>query len=195
MGLGIWSMHFIGMLAFGLRANGVALPVGYEGFELFRSVIIAIAASAVALTFASRREFTVPGIMIAGTVLGGAIAGMFYLGMAAMRMPALLSYSPTGVVLSFVIAVVASTIALALEHRPGTAAPRASDRRAKRTSALVLGVAMAGMHYTAMSAAQFTPFPDTSLADGASATHPDPETELASALGAALARPATIAAS
>jgi len=166
MGLGIWSMHFIGMLAFGLRANGVALPIGYAGLELFRSVLIAIAASAVALAFASRKTLSAPGTMIAGTVLGGAIAGMFYLGMEAMRMPARLSYSATGVILSFVIAVVASTIALALEHQTGTGAVRASDRRAKRTSALVLGVAMAGMHYTAMSSATFTPFPDTSLADG-----------------------------
>ncbi len=166
MGLGIWSMHFIGMLAFGLRANGVSLPIGYAGFELFRSVLIAIAASAIALSFAGRRAPTLPGIMIAGTVLGGAIAGMFYLGMEAMRMPARLSYSPNGVVLSFVVAVVASTIALALDNRPGKGRPRVSDRRAKRTSALVLGAAMAGMHYTAMSAAQFTPVPDTSLSDG-----------------------------
>jgi diguanylate cyclase (GGDEF)-like protein/PAS domain S-box-containing protein len=166
MGLGIWSMHFIGMLAFGLRANGVALPIGYAGVELFRSVVIAIVASAIALTFASRRSLTIPGVLIAGIVLGGAIAWMFYVGMDAMRMPARLSYSATGVVLSFLIAVIASTIALALEHRPGTDAPRASDRRAKRTSAAVLGVAMAGMHYTAMSAARFTPFQDTSFADG-----------------------------
>jgi diguanylate cyclase (GGDEF)-like protein/PAS domain S-box-containing protein len=166
MGLGIWSMHFIGMLAFGLRANGVALPIGYAGLELLRSVVIAIAASAVALTFASRKALTPPGIMIAGTVLGAAIAGMFYLGMDAMRMPARLSYSAVGVVLSFVIAVVASTMALGLEHRRGAGTLRASDRRAKRTSALVLGVAMAGMHYTAMAAATFTPNPDTSLADG-----------------------------
>ena len=166
MGLGIWSMHFIGMLAFGLRANGVSLPVGYVGFELFRSVVLAIGASALALTFASRRQLTTPGIMFAGTVLGGAIAGMFYVGMAAMRTPARLGYSMTGVVLSFAIAIVASTVALALEHRVGTGASRVSDRRAKRTSALVLGIAMAGMHYTAMSAARFEPFPDTSLADG-----------------------------
>jgi diguanylate cyclase (GGDEF)-like protein/PAS domain S-box-containing protein len=166
MGLGIWSMHFIGMLAFGLRADGISLPIGYAGFELFRSVVIAIAASAVALTFASRKDLTVPGVMIAGTVLGAAIAGMFYLGMEAMRTPARLSYSAPGVVLSFVIAVVASTIALALEHRPGTGRPRATDRRAKRTSAIVLGVAMAGMHYTAMSAARFSAFPDSLLADG-----------------------------
>jgi len=166
MGLGIWSMHFIGMLAFGLRANGVALPIGYAGAELFRSVVIAIAASGVALTFASRRRLTVSGILIAGTVLGGAIAGMFYLGMAAMRMPARLTYSTPAVVASFVFAIACSTIALAFEHKPGTVGPRASDRRAKRTSALVLGLAMAGMHYTAMSAATFTPFPDTSLSDG-----------------------------
>jgi diguanylate cyclase (GGDEF)-like protein/PAS domain S-box-containing protein len=166
MGLGIWSMHFIGMLAFGLRANGVALPIGYAGFELFRSVVIAIGASAVALTFASRRGLTTGGVLIAGTVLGGAIAGMFYLGMAAMRMPARLTYSMSGVVLSFLIAIVASTIALALEHQVGTRAPRVSGRRAKRTSAVVLGIAMAAMHYTATAAARFTPFPDPSLADG-----------------------------
>ena len=166
MGLGIWSMHFIGMLAFGLRADGVPVPIGYAGLELFRSVLIAIAASAIALSFASRKTLTLPGTMIAGTVLGAAIAGMFYLGMEAMRMPARLSYSANGVVLSFVIAIVASTIAVALEHRPVAGQVRASDRRAKRTSALVLGFAMAGMHYTAMYAARFTPFPDTAASDG-----------------------------
>ena len=156
MGLGIWSMHFIGMLAFGLRSGGLAMPISYAPFELFRSVVLAIGASAVALTFASRRELSRFGIVVAGSALGGAIAGMFYLGMSSMRMPAQLSYSAPRVLLSLGIAIVASVTALALEHKRDARSPRLADRRAKRTSALVMGIAIAGMHYSGMWAARFT---------------------------------------
>ncbi|MDB4874012.1 MAG: diguanylate cyclase [Gemmatimonadetes bacterium] len=156
MGVGIWSMHFIGMLAFGLRTGTHQLPIGYHGSELIGSVVVAIAASALALGVASRPRLKTANLLGAGVLMGGAIAGMHYLGMAAMRMPADLSYSSPLVITSIGIAVAASIVALTLARRLGeTRSVR--ERWAKRVAAGVMGLAIAGMHYTAMAAARFMP--------------------------------------
>src|ERR1700680_2332349 len=88
MGLGIWSMHFVGMLAFHLP-----VPIGYDLSLMLVSVVVAIAASFLALIVISRPELGASTLVPAGTLMGGAIAGMHYIGMAPMRMGARQSYS------------------------------------------------------------------------------------------------------
>src|SRR5687767_5711229 len=113
LGIGIWSMHFVGMLAFHLP-----IPVAYGYDLLLLSMLVAIAASCLALSVVSR-----PGAVSLGTLavaalcMGPAIAGMHYLGMAAMNMPAGLSYHNGLVGTSVAIAIGASFAALWLAYR------------------------------------------------------------------------------
>jgi NO-binding membrane sensor protein with MHYT domain len=89
MGLGIWSMHFVGMLAFGL-----SLPVRYDLPTVLLSLLAAILASAVALYVASRKRFGRDDALVGSLVMGSGIASMHYLGMAAMRLSAARDYNP-----------------------------------------------------------------------------------------------------
>ncbi|MBV9880805.1 MAG: EAL domain-containing protein [Gemmatirosa sp.] len=160
MGVGIWSMHFVGMIAFRLHASPAidapTLTIRYDGPFLVLSILVAFGASAFALGVASRSRLTPAAAGAASLSMGAAIAGMHYVGMAAMRMPADLSYDPTLVGASLVIAVTASGVALWLLARLGNATSRA-ERWAKCGAAAVMGTAIAGMHYTAMAAARFEP--------------------------------------
>ncbi|MBW3655654.1 MAG: hypothetical protein KY444_06080, partial [Gemmatimonadetes bacterium] len=113
MGVGIWSMHFVGMLAF--RIPGVV--IAYDVPLLFASMAIAVAASAVALYVVGRpmpRRLTQAG---AAVPMGAAIAGMHYTGMAGMRLGARIEWNYALVALSVAIAVVASFVALGLAMR------------------------------------------------------------------------------
>jgi len=107
MGFGIWSMHYMGMLAFRL-----SVPVQYDWPTVVWSLIAAIAASAVALIVVSRPKMGIPQALLGSALMGGGIAAMHYIGMAAMRMPAMCSYSPGLVALSVVLAIVISLVAL-----------------------------------------------------------------------------------
>jgi NO-binding membrane sensor protein with MHYT domain len=151
MGLGIWSMHFVAMLAFHLP-----VPIAYDLSQMLTSVAVAIGASLLALFVVSRAELRPDTLIIGGALMGGAIAGMHYIGMASMRVGATLTYSTPIVALSIVIAIVASLAALALafSFRSDLSA---RGRLLKVLSAVVMGVAIAGMHYTAMAAARFAP--------------------------------------
>src|SRR5205814_10359544 len=95
MGLGIWSMHFVAMLAFHLPT-----PIAYDLPRMLLSVAVAIGASLLALTVVSRAELRPVSLVLGGTLMGGAIAGMHYIGMASMRVGADLMYSTPIVVLS-----------------------------------------------------------------------------------------------
>jgi PAS domain S-box-containing protein len=154
LGVGIWSMHFVGMLAFDLP-----IPVTYGVDLVLLSVLVAIAASGLAL-FVVSRPGSVPlaALALAALWMGPAIAGMHYIGMAAMRMEARVSYRTDLVVASVAIAVGASFVALWLSRRF-----RVEDSSRwvgwKVVSGVVMGGAIAGMHYTAMAAAQFTASP------------------------------------
>lgn len=151
MGLGIWSMHFVAMLAFHLP-----IPIAYELGSMLLSVAVAIGASLLALIVVSRAELRPAALIVGGVLMGGAIAGMHYIGMASMRVAATLTYSSPIVVLSIAIAIVASLAALALafSFRSDLSA---RGRLLKSGSAVVMGAAIAGMHYTAMAAAHFAP--------------------------------------
>lgn len=151
MGLGIWSMHFVGMLAFHLP-----VPIWYDVPLMLLSVVVAIAASLLALLIISRPRLGLSRLVPGGVLMGVAIAGMHYIGMASMRADARLTYTTSIVALSVLIAIVASLAALWLAFR------FRSDMTAKGMvlkvlSAVIMGIAISGMHYTAMAAARFAP--------------------------------------
>ena len=147
MGMGIWSMHYIGMLAFRLP-----ITVFYDWPTVAASLLCAIFASGVALFVVSRPRM---GLTLAGlgsATMGIGIAAMHYTGMAAMRLRAECSYSPILVTVSVVLAVVISLVALWLSFtlRDGDSRPWK-----KRVSAVLMGAAIPVMHYTGMAAAGF----------------------------------------
>jgi NO-binding membrane sensor protein with MHYT domain len=88
MGFGIWSMHYIGMLAFKMP-----MKILYDVPTVVISLFAAIAASAVALFTVSRRHMGLWQTVTGGVVMGSGIAAMHYIGMAAMRMPARIAYN------------------------------------------------------------------------------------------------------
>ena len=150
MGLGIWSMHFIGMLAFHLP-----VPIAYDVPLMLLSVLVAIGASLLALSVVSRPHMSLVTLVLAGLLMGVAISGMHYIGMASMRMEATLGYHDAIVVLSVIIAIAASLAALWLAFRLRSDLT-ARGALLKALSAIIMGIAISGMHYTAMSGATFT---------------------------------------
>src|SRR5713226_4909534 len=150
MGFGIWSMHYIGMLAFRLP-----IPVQYDWPTVLLSLVAAIVASAIALFVVSRSKMGVIRAVLGSIFMGGGIATMHYTGMAAMRLSAMCSYSPALVTLSVVLAIVISLVALFLTFYFRRDTTAWSWR--KILSALVMGAAIPVMHYTGMAAASFAP--------------------------------------
>ena len=151
MGLGIWSMHFIGMLAFHLPA-----PVRYDGALVALSVAVPIAASTLGLYTASRPSLRLQVLGLASLCMGVAISGMHYIGMASMRLPAVIVWRPSLVALSVAVAIAASFAALSMAFRLSRAATGVSDW-SKLGAAVLMGTAISGMHYTGMAAAHFVP--------------------------------------
>ena len=150
MGLGIWSMHYIGMLAFSLP-----VPVRYFLPTVVMSLLAAIFASAVALHVASRQTMGPLPAAIGSIIMGSGIAGMHYIGMAAMRLSGECMYDMRLVSLSVVLAIVISLVALWLTFRL-RGEMRGTGWR-KIASALVMGAAIPVMHYTGMAAVSFVP--------------------------------------
>src|SRR5437879_4570516 len=150
MGIGIWSMHYIGMLAFRLP-----IPVQYDWPTVLLSLVAAIVASGIALFVVSRREMGVIRAVLGSIFMGSGIAAMHYSGMAAMRLSAMCSYSVGLVTLSVVLAMVISLVALSLTFHFRGETTAWSWR--KILSAVVMGAAIPVMHYTGMAAASFTP--------------------------------------
>jgi len=147
MGLGLWSMHYVGMLAFTLP-----MPVFYYLPTVVFSLLAAIAASAVALFVVSRPTMSVWRGIAGSGVMGSGIAAMHYIGMAAMRCSAVIVYDRRIVALSIVLAVAISLVALQLAFRVRDE-KQVSWR--KIISALIMGSAIPLMHYTGMWAAGF----------------------------------------
>ena len=144
MGGGVWAMHFIGMLAF-----DVAMPVAYEVGLTLLSLLIAVGVTGAAFAWVGRRGAKTGDVLLSGPLMGVGVASMHYTGMAAMHIPGNLAYSPPVVALSVLIAVVAATAALWLTFRQNRVWQ-------KSVAAGVMGIAVAGMHYTGMAAASFT---------------------------------------
>jgi NO-binding membrane sensor protein with MHYT domain len=150
MGIGIWSMHFIGMLAFSLP-----VPVRYHWPTVLVSLLVAILASAFALYVVSRKTMRRIRALGSGVAMGIGIAGLHYINMTAMRLAGITYYNPLVVALSILFAIGFSFAALLLafyfRNEPEGRVWR------KIGSALVMGAAISVMHYTGMAAARFVP--------------------------------------
>jgi PAS domain S-box-containing protein len=162
LGAGVWSMHFIGMLAFNLCTR-----VEYDPAVTILSNLPSIGASFVALSLIGRERLGGWSLVAGGVLVGAGIGAMHYAGMSGMRMGLALRYDPAMFALSIVVAVVLATLALWI--RFGLSGVRAlSERRRLLVAAVVMGCAIAGMHYTAMEAARFVGEPDGSTASNSS---------------------------
>jgi len=149
MGLGIWSMHYIGMQAFNLP-----VPVSYDWPTVMLSLRVAVLASGVALYIVSRRSMSFWRAAGGSIVMGAGIAAMHYIGMEAMRSTAMCHYDIPLVILSVAIAVVVSFVGLRLAFLARD--EKRGPSWQKIASATLMGFAIPLMHYTGMAAASFT---------------------------------------
>ncbi len=147
MGMGIWSMHFVGMLAFSLP-----ITVEYDLVVVLVSVLAAIAGSYGALYIVSRNRLNVSRLLIGGALLATGVSIMHYAGMAAMLIE--ITYKPGIFLLSILIAAVASIAALWLAFYFRFGGLKHGIWK-KLGSGLIMGAAISGMHYTGMAAANF----------------------------------------
>ena len=148
MGFGIWSMHFVGMLAFEMPG----MEMAYDVPLLVLSVLVAIGASALALFIVSRPTVPMSSLISGGIAMAAAIAGMHYIGMYSMRMEARILWNPYYVLLSIAIALGASFAALLISIRLRN---RPENHWLQSIASTLMGFAIAGMHYTGMVAATF----------------------------------------
>jgi NO-binding membrane sensor protein with MHYT domain len=141
IGCGIWTMHFIAMIGFHVEETRIR----YDAATTVLSLVVAVAVVGVGVFIVGLRGTSGVTLVAAGAVTGLGVAGMHYLGMAAMRLNGEVSYDPVGVALSVLIAIGAATAALwsAVTIRGFLTSLGAS---------LVMGVAVSGMHYTGMAA-------------------------------------------
>ncbi|MCK4865069.1 MAG: response regulator [Gammaproteobacteria bacterium] len=150
LGCGIWSMHFIGMLAY--ETN---MPMGYSTGLTALSGVLSLSASAFAMYILGWGKLTPQRLLGGGVIIGLGVAGMHYMGMAAMIMPARISYDPFLFIISIIIAVTAATAALWI-------ASQLAKENIKHhkilmfTAMIIMAVAITGMHYTGMAAAIYT---------------------------------------
>ena len=142
-GIGVWSMHFMGMLALNMD-----LGVSYSLAETLLSLVAAVVATSLALGFVARRPKQLMRIATAGLVLGLGVAFMHYFGMAGMRFGGYIQWSYTLIAASLVIAIVAATAALWLAFNTRPAVTRG-------IAAVIMALAVCAMHYTGMMAADF----------------------------------------
>src|SRR5438128_6348476 len=150
MGTGIWSMHYIGMVAFILP-----IPVAYHWPTVLLSLFAAILASVIALYVVSRQKMGASRAVAGSALMGAGIASMHYIGMAAMRLPATCQFNSLLVVLSVVFAILISLAALWITFHFRD--QKMGIGRKKLAGAVVMGAAIPVMHYTGMAAASFTP--------------------------------------
>jgi len=161
MGTGIWSMHFVAMLAFHLPVT-----VQYELLTTVASWLLAVFASGIALFLVSRQQLRWLSLLLGSLVMGGAIAGMHYLGMQALQLPAAVHYQRSLVLLSIAISFGASLAALWLQRQFQQEVLR-NHLWGKLLGAIFMGLAINGMHYTGMFATHFMPTHESSfMAEG-----------------------------
>lgn len=157
MGNGVWSMHFVGMLAFHLH-----MPVDYDVWLTLLSLLASVVSSYIAFYVTMPKEIDYGKLAIGGFFMGSGIVAMHYIGMEAMIMPMELTYDPIWWGLSAVIALVASYAALFLfqyfRRHP-------DSKWFKWLSAIIMGLAICGMHYTGMQAALFHSHDTVNLQD------------------------------
>jgi NO-binding membrane sensor protein with MHYT domain len=146
---GIWAMHFTGMLALHLP-----VPIGYDVPLVVLSYIIAFTGSLLALTLTQRDTLSPARVAFGGIFIGGAIAGLHYTDMAAMRTAARTVYYAPWVVLSIIIAIVFGVLSLWLARRYQRDDPR-RPRWGKAIGAMLMGIAIVGQHYSGMAGVDF----------------------------------------
>ncbi len=145
IGGGIWSMHFVGMMALQLP-----VPISYDLLWTLVSALVAILVTGVGLFFVGTGRLTAGRLGIAALFMGSGIAGMHYIGMAAVRANCIITYDAATVALSVLIGIASSALALWLAFKRRGAVQTA-------VGAVVMGAAISGMHYTGMAAATFLP--------------------------------------
>ncbi|KKB08929.1 MHYT domain-containing protein [Devosia chinhatensis] len=149
MGGGIWSMHFVAMLAHTMPG----MDASYDPGLTLLSFALAVGVTGLAFAIVSRSSAILP-LLASGLLMGLGIVGMHYTGMAAMRMPVRISYDAAWVILSIATAIVAAIAALWLAFRMRSG-------RFRIGAAIIMGFAISGMHYSGMAAAQFISVPET----------------------------------
>ncbi len=150
----IWSMHFIGMVAYQSDVH-----FAFDTSRTLASLVVAVAASGIGLYVAGQGQPTLNRYLGAGTITGLGVAGMHYLGMSAMRMNATLTYRIGLVLLSLVIAVAAASVALFFAFT-------LTKIWAILAASVAMGIGVCGMHYTGMAAAVITPKMATDVSPG-----------------------------
>jgi NO-binding membrane sensor protein with MHYT domain len=150
----IWSMHFIGM-----NAADLGMPVAYDPVLTIASLVVAILAPAIGLFIVGRSDGGLLNLPLGGVLTGLGVTLMHYTGMAAMILPARISYDPTLFIASIVIAIVAATVALWLAFN-------LRGNLQRFGSAFVMGIAVCGMHYTGMYALKLEPTKEAVAAGG-----------------------------
>lgn len=136
----IWTMHFIGMLAYDM-----GMPVNYDPLITFGSLAIAVIVVGLGLFFVGGNQTSIARLLVAGVITGLGVASMHYSGMYAMNMAASMSYDPPLFAASIVIALVAATAALWLAFN-------LEGNIKMLLAAVVMGIAVCGMHYVGMAA-------------------------------------------
>lgn len=159
LGCAVWSMHFIGMLAYTLP-----VPAKMDTLITALSIMPAIIASGIALFVLTYGNILLRDIVLGGILLGAGIGFMHYLGMAAMEGPFILRYDLGIFILSIVIAVLLAIIALYV----GLGNIKSDGQMGQQNvlAAGVMGAAISGMHYTGMQAAHFYPVTGSAIPQG-----------------------------
>ena len=152
LGIGIWSMHYMGMEAFRLP-----VPVRYDWPTVLLSMVAAILSSAVTLFVVTQASLTTPAALVGSVLMGGGIASMHYIGMFAMRLPAICVYSRGVVALSIFLGVVISYIAIRLTFAVRDEQSHWGWRKSR--NALLMGLAIPVVHYVGMAAVTFVSAP------------------------------------
>lgn len=150
LGLGIWSMHFIGMLAFRLDCG-----TAYAPWLTAVSMLPGIIAAGVALVIDSRPGLGRGRLLMASLILALGIGSMHYMGMAALHLDGIIRYDPVRFALSILAAFVLAVLALYIKARINRRFAKGSSVLPSFAGAVILGGAISSMHYIAMSAAYF----------------------------------------
>jgi NO-binding membrane sensor protein with MHYT domain len=152
LAVAIWTMHFVGMLA-----ARISFPIDYLVFPTLLSLLICVLVVGVAVFAISSGPFSLPRLFLSACLMGGGIFSMHYIGMTALHASAHMEHAPLFVMASVVIAIVASGLALWL-------ATGEVRRPPLILSSVAFGIAVSGMHYTAMAGMKLFPLPATSSA-------------------------------
>jgi len=152
MGLGVWSMHFIGMLALELP-----LQITYDVETTVLSIIPAIGACSIILWMMTQKSFSRNRLLLSGALFAAGVGLMHHTGMMAMKMDAVMIHNKTLSILSLLFAITTAILALKIQSEVASLYQSQLINKKKFLSALVMGLAISGMHYTAMLAVNFIP--------------------------------------